>query len=1042
MKVRQLNMNKSKLCNDHINHLAATDADTCIYALQEPYYRNGKIPNHPRGYKIIGANNESRAVFMVPDYLPLINSEFTSKDFTVCLYESGHDKCFFVNIYMDITLQNCISQQLINFCDFIEAHNYKAIFMLDSNAHSPLWGNEPINRRGEQVEEFIFGRNLKLLNVGTEPTFVTSRSQTTIDLTLVTSNCKNAHSWKLWKGLNFSDHRTIEFIVDFSVKPEKPMIKRVNWEGFKTAVEIDDRHYNLWSAETIEFECDQLLKVINTALEKSSFYTPLKRRSPNWWNDDLQKKKAKCQALYNKVLTTNNNGNSREEFEAYKQLYMADVRRSKRKSWKDYLNSIHEPESMNRLIKSLKGSQSHEIGILRKPDGSFTRSLKESIDLLLTTHFPDSVIISNDMVESPNSFISEHIRSVSNETNLGNNTTSPEVILTVPNRTDVSQIGITCTEEDLNSSFITLDIVKQSIYTFKPGKTGGPDSLRPIVFRYLPEMFLVRLTRLYQAMLKIGYTPMRWRTARVVFLAKPNKRDYYDPRSFRGITMSSFFIKIVEKCVLWQIETTVLKDNPLSKDQFGFVKLKSTETALSDLVDNIESSILRGGLHLACLLDIRGAFDHLIFDSVISAMAEKGIQSDIINWYGHYLKGRNVSTELKGQKSSVLLKRGCPQGGILSSISWALVFDSLLKELRKGPITIRCFADDLVASINGCDPSTMSRIMQRTLNKAVTWGQAHGLEFVPQKTVAIFFHRKRQLKEPQKLKMGNYEISYSQNATWLGILFDQRLTFKQHVEQKIIKVKRLIMKVRNAVGSYFGPSPKALKWAYNGIVLPSLTYGCLVWARACQDKTIRYKLSKLNRLMALSMMPIRKSSPTMGLEIILGLPPIDLTIEKKALEAMIRVKPHSRTKWDGLGNSSTGHLRWGEDMLNSCGIPTQSFDYTNVLNLNKGFKVDLDSFKSGLPQTNCNLSCYTDGSKMTSNAGYGFGIANSIDLVARGNGQLGKYNTVYQAEVTAIEKAVDELIEMKPEKVTIFSDSQAAIRSLDSTVQPCSIRII
>ena len=69
------------------------------------------------------------------------------------------------------------------------------------------------------------------------------------------------------------------------------------------------------------------------------------------------------------------------------------------------------------------------------------------------------------------------------------------------------------------------------------------------------------------------------------------------------------------------------------------------------------------------------------------------------------------------------------------------------------------------------------------------------------------------------------------------------------------------------------------------MVVPKLSWASIVWAKACQTNHIRNKLTSLNRLMALTMMPTREKTPTHGLEIILGMMPLDLKIKELALKA-------------------------------------------------------------------------------------------------------------------------------------------------------------
>ena len=76
------------------------------------------------------------------------------------------------------------------------------------------------------------------------------------------------------------------------------------------------------------------------------------------------------------------------------------------------------------------------------------------------------------------------------------------------------------------------------------------------------------------------------------------------------------------------------------------------------------------------------------------------------------------------------------------------------------------------------------------------------------------------------------------------------------------------------------------------------------------------------------------------------------------------------------------------------------------------------------------IAAYTDGSKLTGAAGYGFGITKGNTVISRGNGSLDIENSVFQSEVLAIQKCCEKLIEIDTNSVTIFSDSRSAISSL------------
>ncbi len=192
------------------------------------------------------------------------------------------------------------------------------------------------------------------------------------------------------------------------------------------------------------------------------------------------------------------------------------------------------------------------------------------------------------------------------------------------------------------------------------------------------------------------------------------------------------------------------------------------------------------------------------------------------------------------------------------------------------------------------------------------------------------------------------------------------------------------------------------------------------------------------------MAPFRMGTPTAGLEVILGLIPLDLKIGTLALQSALRVLHHNRSKWDGLGyNNTIGHLKFANRRLQNIGVHTVELDNTNSVNMNTKFRVNKESFKKGTPDCHSGVVVYTDGSKLDKNAGYGYCITKGNVLLASESGQLSQSNSVFQAEIFAITKACDKLLEDPPNEVTIFSDSQAAINAIatlnirQGTVKDC-----
>lgn len=586
--------------------------------------------------------------------------------------------------------------------------------------------------------------------------------------------------------------------------------------------------------------------------------------------------------------------------------------------------------------------------------------------------------------------------------------------------------------------------VKCAIDSFGPLKAAGPDGFKPIVLQHLPPNSLLRLSFLFKASLLLGYVPKAWRLSNVIFIPKPSKDDYTKVRSFRPISLCPFIFKAMEKVVLWDLEEHFLRENPFHKHQHAFRKGRSTDSALDDFVDEVEASALRGEFAVGVFLDISGAFDNVQPDALIAAMTLKGFPPLYSKWYSYYLRHRKISTELRGHTTCRHVRQGTPQGGVLSTMAWNMVFDGLLDLFNYGPVACRGFADDASLLARGHDLPTIISLLQEAVDRAVEWGRSTGLSFNALKTQIVIFTLKTQWKTPPLLRMGGVEIPFSSTAKYLGLTLDHKLTWNDHISDKIKKCKGLLMNLVQSIGFYWGPSPRLTKWAYTGVVLPSLMYGSLVWHRACQRKGVRNSLQRLQGLAMRCLAPQRKGSPTQGLEVILNLIPLDLLILESASKAFLRTKPLHITRWESFGHGQLKGHRYSllDDpaLVEAASHPLDTIE--RKLSWHNQFEVDKASFFSGEDprETRTPLVAFTDGSHIDNLSGAGF-VLYQFDhggrcgsIVDTGSLYMGPLTTVFQAEIRAIQMASDYVLASAEltsfTEITFFSDSQAALQAL------------
>ncbi len=128
--------------------------------------------------------------------------------------------------------------------------------------------------------------------------------------------------------------------------------------------------------------------------------------------------------------------------------------------------------------------------------------------------------------------------------------------------------------------------------------------------------------------------------------------------------LSSFCLKTLERIVQWYILDYHIKEPLLL--QHAYTKVRSCESAISELVNSIEKPIFNGQKTLVVSLDCSGAYDRFLFKSMVQAMRTAGLPNCISNWYKNVLENRSVLADVQGQKYVAYPTKGTPQGGVLS----------------------------------------------------------------------------------------------------------------------------------------------------------------------------------------------------------------------------------------------------------------------------------------------------------------------------------------------------------------------------------------
>jgi hypothetical protein len=87
----------------------------------------------------------------------------------------------------------------------------------------------------------------------------------------------------------------------------------------------------------------------------------------------------------------------------------------------------------------------------------------------------------------------------------------------------------------------------------------------------------------------------------------------------------------------------------------------------------------------------------------------------ILRWIAAMLSNCTVRAEIRGVSSTMMVRRGCPQGGVLSPVLWNMVINFMLSRLNNESLSAQGFAEDISIVINEKFLSTVCELMQKAL---------------------------------------------------------------------------------------------------------------------------------------------------------------------------------------------------------------------------------------------------------------------------------------------------------------------------------------
>jgi hypothetical protein len=319
-----------------------------------------------------------------------------------------------------------------------------------------------------------------------------------------------------------------------------------------------------------------------------------------------------------------------------------------------------------------------------------------------------------------------------------------------------------------------------------------------------------------------------WRKTIIIALLKA-KKPASELSSYRPISFTSILAKTMEKMVSARLNWYLETQNLLSPAQAGFRRYCSTNQQIVMLSQEIKNFLDRKEILLEVFVDFKSAYHSVWRVKLMDKLQKIGVRGRMLKWFHNFITQRFCATKFKNNLSKYKqTRRGLPQGAVTSTTLFNVMINDLPAQLGEiKNIKSALFADGLViwTSVTKCQEYQLSKIMNEALIALGNWCNENAMTINTEETFYQIFIMNHK-KPTSTLKINNKPVVETQEAKYLGMYLDGKLTWKNHVERTVTKTKKKLNVLKRLEGSKWGSSRSVLNATYRTYIKPALQYGC------------------------------------------------------------------------------------------------------------------------------------------------------------------------------------------------------------------------
>ena len=328
--------------------------------------------------------------------------------------------------------------------------------------------------------------------------------------------------------------------------------------------------------------------------------------------------------------------------------------------------------------------------------------------------------------------------------------------------------------------------------SLKPNKSPRYDNISSNVVNETSDIFFTPLKHIFNLSLQQGIFPENLKIAKVSPVYK--KDEEFLLANYRPISVLPCFSKL-ERIMYNRLFKYLSENSILYKKQFGFQTSHSTEHAILLLINQLYQSFDESKFTLGIFIDLSKAFDTVDHKILTKKLELYGIKDCNLRWFESYLSNRKQFITYGDKQTNIeSITCGVPQGPILGPLLFLIFVNGLHKVTKYlDPIM---FADDTNFFCSHKNIKTLFQIVNSELKLVTEWFLGIKLSLNAKKTKCVLFHKvimcdSLPLQLPA-MTLNNIKIKRKNSVKFLGVIIDENLTWKNHIEVVENKISKNI----------------------------------------------------------------------------------------------------------------------------------------------------------------------------------------------------------------------------------------------------------